>query len=109
MLFALSMIPYLTRFLAMNFYEFVPQFLYGMNFIVVEMLAIAVGHFIKKADGSNDNLHMSFKNYYPYISAMIIVAVGIILGYFIYPPIIVIFCLLSIAASWCMTLKDDGI
>lgn len=98
-LFVLSLLPYLTTFVAENFYVFFPQFLYGLNFIVTAVLSLIIGTFLKQADPGNIALQIAIKPQ-PMYSTIIIVAVGMLIGYFAYPPAIIICCLLSIIGVW---------
>ncbi len=99
-LFVLSLIPFLTTFVSLNFDSFVPQFLYGLDFIIIALLSTLTAKFIKDADEANIALQILFKNHYATISIVIIVSIAMILGYFFYPPIIIMSCLLSIIAFW---------
>ncbi|MBQ9159761.1 MAG: DUF1211 domain-containing protein [Methanobrevibacter sp.] len=98
-MFVLSLIPYLSTFVAENFYSFVPQACYGIDFIVVALLSILTSDALKKADEGNVALLMVLTNAH-YIQTIIIVVIGMIIGYFVYPPAIIISCLLSILFIW---------
>ena len=106
-LFVLSLIPFLTTFVSMNFNSFVPQFLYGLDFIIVALLSTLTAKFIKEADEANIALQILFKNHYATISTVIIVSVAMIIGYFFYPPIIIISCLLSIFVVWIISRMNN--
>ena len=99
-LFVFSLLPYLTTFVAENFYIFFPQFLYGLCFIVTAILSKLISKFLKESDPANIALQLVLEK--DYISAMtvVMVIVGMIIGYFAYPPAIIICCLLSIIAMW---------
>jgi uncharacterized membrane protein len=99
-LFFLSLIPYLTTFVAMNFNEFVPQFLYGIDFIIINICTIVATYEMKKIDQSNVFLQAAFQNYNNYIVNIIITCIFMIIGYYYYPPIIIIACMLSIVLTW---------
>ena len=49
-LFVFSLLPYLTTFVAENFYVFFPQFMYGLIFIITAILSMIIGRFLKDAD-----------------------------------------------------------
>ena len=72
-LFVFSLLPYLTTFAAENFYVFFPQFLY---------------------------LQVALSDPYPFYSTIILVMIGIVIGYFAYPPVIMLSCLISILGVW---------
>lgn len=98
-MFVLSLIPYLSTFVAKNFYSFVPQAFYGMDFIIVALLSIVTSNALKNADEGNIALLLVLKNRF-YISTVVIVIIGIIIGYFVYPPAIIYSCLFSILMVW---------
>lgn len=100
MLFVFSLLPYLTTYVAENFYEFFPQFLYGLSFIITAILSLILGIFLKESDPMNFALQIALENHYPVYVTIFIVCVGFIIGYFFYPPAIIICCLLSIIAIW---------
>ena len=99
-LFVLSLIPYLTVFISENFYSFVPQACYGIDFMLVAVLSIITSNALKEADSGNIALLMALENNSHYISTLIIVGAGMIIGYFLYPPAIIISCLISILWIW---------
>ena len=99
-LFFLSLIPYLTTFVSMHFNEFVPQCLYGIDFLLINTCSIVATYEMKKIDKSNVFLHSAFQNYNNYIVNIVITLIFIVIGYYYYPPIIIISCLLSIILTW---------
>lgn len=99
-LFVFSMLPYLTTFVAENFYQFFPQFLYGLIFIITAILLMTISRFLKKSDPGNVALQVALKDNRKPLSTMIIVIIGIIIGYFVYPPVIMVTCLLSMIFIW---------
>lgn len=98
-LFVFSLLPYLTTFVAENFYLFFPQFLYGLDFIVTAILSLLIEKFLIKADPGNIALQIEMKPQ-PMYGTIIIVIIGMIIGYFAYPPAIIICCLFSIIGVW---------
>lgn len=99
-MFVLSLIPYLSTFVAENFYSFVPQALYGIDFIVVALLSIVTSSALKNVDGGNVALFMVLEKNSYYLMTIIVVGIGMIIGYLMYPPAIIISCLLSILMIW---------
>ena len=99
-LFVFSLLPYMTTFVAENFYLFFPQLMYGLCFIVTAILSIFIGEFLKKSDPGNIALQLALENHFPIYCTIITVSVGIIIGYFVYPPVIAACCLLSIIGIW---------
>lgn len=108
-LFFLSLVPYLTTYVAMNFNDFVPQCLYGLNFMIINICSIIATFELKKIDSSNEFLQTAFKNYNNYILNIIVTIIFIIIGYLYYPPIIIISCLLSILITWIFMIKKINI
>ena len=104
-LFFLSLIPYLTTYVAMNFNEFVPQCLYGIDFIIINICTIVATYEMKKIDQSNLFLQNAFQNYNNYVVNILFTCAFIIIGYYFYPPIIIISCLLSIVLTWIFLYK----
>ncbi|MBR4448178.1 TMEM175 family protein [Methanobrevibacter sp.] len=104
-LFFLSLIPYLTTFVAMNFYDFVPQCLYGIDFVIINLCSILVTYEMKKIDTSNKFLQAAFQNYNNFVINIIFTAVFMVIGYYYWPPIIMISCLLSIIITWIFMYK----
>ena len=99
-LFFLSLIPYLTTFVAMNFHDFVPQCLYGIDFMIVNLCALIATYEMKRIDESNEFLQAAFQNYNTFILNIIFTCVFIIIGYLYYPPIIIMSCIFSIIVTW---------
>ena len=104
-LFFLSLTPYLTTYVAMNFYDFAPQCLYGINFMIINMCSILATFEMKKIDESNKFLQEAFQNYNNFILNIIFTVIFIIIGYLYYPPIIIISCLFSIIITWIFLIK----
>lgn len=104
-LFFLSLIPYLTTFVAMNFNDFVPQCLYGIDFMIINLCSIVATFEMKKIDTSNKFLQAAFQNYNNFVLNIIFTLIFIIIGYYYYPPIIIISCLLSIIITWVFMYK----
>ena len=99
-LFFLSLIPYLTTYVAMNFHDFVPQCIYGIDFMIINLCFIAATLQLKEIDTSNKFLQAAFQNNHNFIINIIFTSIFIIIGYYYWPPIIMISCLLSIIITW---------
>ena len=104
-LFFLSLIPYLTTYVALNFSDFVPQCIYGIDFMIINLCFIVATFQMKKIDTSNKFLQAAFQNYNNFIVNIIFTLVFIIVGYYYWPPIIMISCLLSIIITWIFMYK----
>ena len=99
-LFVFSLLPYLTVFVSENFYTFFPQFLYGLSFIVTALLSKLISKFLKESDPGNIALQLVLEKNYISISTIILVVIGMLIGYLAYPPAILISCLISILVIW---------
>ena len=101
-LFVFSLLPYLTTFVAENFYVFFPQCLYGLVFIITAILSLVIGKFLKDADPGNIALQLVLSDHSPMYFTIILVLIGMVIGYFAYPPAIMLSCLVSIIGVWCI-------
>lgn len=96
----LSLIPYLSLFVSQNFYSFVPQACYGIDFIVIACLSIVTANSLKEVDKGNIALLLALESNFQLCSTIFVVACGILIGYFFYPPAVIISCLISIFLVW---------
>ena len=99
-LFVLSLLPYFTTFVAENFYIFLPQLLYGLIFVATAILSKLISKFLKESDPANIALQLALEKEYIFTLTVVIVLVGTLIGYFVYPPAIIISCLFSIILPW---------
>ena len=108
-LFFLSLIPYLTTYGSMNFNYFVPQCLYGIDFIIINICSFLATYEMKRIDKSNKFLQEAFQNYNTVILNILFTVIFIILGYLYYPPLISISCIFSIIVTWIFMIKKINI
>ena len=99
-LFVFSLLPYLTTFVAENFYVFFPQFLYGLSFIVTAILSKLIAGFLKESDPGNVALQLALEKDHIFLITVVLVLIGMIIGYLAYPPAVIISCLISIIVIW---------
>ena len=104
-LFFLSLIPYLTTYICMNFNYFIPQCLYGINFVIINIFSLLATYEMKKIDESNIFLNEAFQNYNNFVLNIAFTFIFIVIGYFFYPPIISISCIFSIMLTWIFMIK----
>ena len=102
-LFFLSLIPYLTIFVAENSNSFLPSFLYGLDFIVVAALSIVTANALKNSDKANIALQLALSDNKPYMVTIILAIIGMVIGYFVHPLLIVVACLVSLIFTWAFT------
>lgn len=101
LLFLLSFLPYLTTFAAMNFYDFVPQCLYGLLFIVRIILSFISAYHVQHIEEKVD-----FIEIYRFLISILIVSIGIIIGYLFYPPAVMMSCLFSVVTLHLINRKN---
>ncbi len=99
-LFVFSLLPYLTTFVAENINVFFPQFLYGLSYIATAILSKLISKFLRESDPGNIALQLALEKNYIFAITIVLVIIGMIIGYLAYPPVIIICCLLSIIAIW---------
>ena len=95
-MFLISLIPYLSLFVAEHFGSFVAQACYGLDFLAVVLLSIWTSHALLKVDPANIALRMALQDHLQLYSTIIVVGVAMGIGYFFYPPAIILSCLISI-------------
>ena len=99
-LFVFSLLPYLTTFVANNFYVFFPQLLYGLCFIVTAIFSKLISKFLKESDPGNIALQIALEKNYIVTVTIVLVLIGMVIGYLVYPPAVLISCLISIITVW---------
>lgn len=106
LMFVFSLIPYLTTFVANNPNSFIPQALYGLDFIIVDIILYFMAQSLLKINKKNEDYLKSALNvkealYIPFA----IFIVGFIIAVLGYPIAISICCLITIVRSICSSLK----
>ena len=86
-IFILSLLPYLTSFVANNFHSFFAQSIYGLDFLLVNLIYIYTSALDKN---------------YEFIATIVTIIIGYVIGYFFYPPAIIASCLVAIIIIWSM-------
>lgn len=107
-LFVLSLLPYLTIFVAENFNLFIPQAAYGLDFIICCILTIRTSKALKESDKANIALQIALESNRPLYYMLILMVMGFIIGYFAYPPAITLCCLISIPLLWILNKNQLG-
>ena len=106
-MFVLSFIPYLTNLITRDFNAFFPLFIYGLIFIVIDILFLISCYILKGIEDDNSELerrvHIITKKI---IIIILIIIIGMIMGYLLYPPAILYSCFGCLIASWIMTYLD---
>ncbi len=100
-LFILSLVPYLTKFVAENFYAFAPQALYGAEYLAITVSGIFLKRYLIKADPDNVELINVYDNY-SFWMVFGVVMIGMVIGYIWWPPAVILSCLITIPLGWVM-------
>ncbi len=106
LMFVFSLIPYLTIFVANHPNEFIPQALYGLDFIIVDIILYYMAKSLLEINQKNEEYLKSALNvrdalYIPFA----IFIVGFIIALLGYPIAIIICCLITIIRSLYSSLK----
>lgn len=103
-MFVLSFIPYLTSLITTDFNAFFPLFLYGLIFIVIDILFLKSCYILKNIDSENEELENRVNIITKKIIVIIlIIVVGMVIGYVVYPPAVLYSCFGCMIASWAMS------
>ena len=105
-MFVFSLVPYLTIFVANHPNEFIPQALYGLDFIIVDIILYYMAKSLLKINRENEDYLKSALNvrealYIP----LIIFFIGFIIALLGYPIAIIICCLITILRTLYISLK----
>ena len=90
-MFFLSLIPYFSTFVAENFYSFIAQACYGIDFMIIPCLSIITSNALKEVDKANVALQLQLKDNFKLIATITIVGIGMVIGYLVYPPATLLF------------------
>ncbi|WP_407462907.1 TMEM175 family protein [Methanobrevibacter sp.] len=106
LMFVFSLIPYLTIFVANHPNEFIPQALYGLDFIFVDLILYFMAKSLLEINHENEDylknaLKIRDALYIPFV----IFLVGFIIALLGYPIAIIICCLITILRSLYASLK----
>ncbi|WP_295616073.1 TMEM175 family protein [uncultured Methanobrevibacter sp.] len=107
LMFVFSLVPYLTIFVANYPNEFIPQALYGLDFIIVDIILYFMAKSLLELNPENEEYLKSALNVRDalYIPLAIFI-VGFIIAILGYPIAIIICCLITILRSLYSSLKD---
>ena len=95
-IFILSFIPYFTTMVSEHFTSFFAQACFGFFFIILHIHYIIQAEILKKTDPANVAMILYLdegktNSFYEFI----LFAISYILGYFVYPPLIMVGCLIA--------------
>ncbi|MCQ2961133.1 MAG: TMEM175 family protein [archaeon] len=102
----LSLIPYLTTFVANNPNSFIPQALYGLDFIIVDIILYIMAKSLLKINEENkDNIIDAFRIREALYIPLAIFILGFIIAILGYPIAISICCLITMLMSIVSSLR----
>lgn len=95
-----GLLPHVTMMISTNFYSFTAQAMFGSIFIITNLSSYLVDILIYQEDRANIALALAKEERKKItITCLIIQVIGLILGYLLYPPLVVVACMLSIIIS----------
>lgn len=93
----IGLLPHVTTMIATNFTSFLAQFLFGLIFFITSINFYLVDKLLLRTDKANIALHVAItRRKKTTIITTLIQIIGFILGYLVYPPIILVTCLISL-------------
>jgi uncharacterized membrane protein len=100
LMFVFSLIPYITTFVANNPNAFIPQALYGLDFIIVDIILFIMAKLLLKINEENqDNIKEAINIKTAIYIPFIIFIIGFIIAILGYPIAISICCLIVVIRS----------
>lgn len=94
-----SIIPYLTLLVADNFNSALAQMLYGIDFILVDIILFVFAYSLLKHNPESEYLKNAINVKYTLIIPLGLFFIGFIIAFMGYPPAISILCLLTVVSS----------
>lgn len=105
LLLIVSLIPYLTTFVANNLFSLLAQCLYGLDFILINVLHYVMAKSLIGINSENQELKEALNVKNAVIIPLIFFVVGLVVAFSGYPIAISICCLITIVRSIVFTLK----
>lgn len=106
LMFVFSLIPYLTIFVANNANSLLPEVLYGLDFIIVDIILFIMARYLLKINPENDFLRGAIQLKDAIIIPFIMFIIAFIIAFLGYPLVISIFCLFTILRSIYLSLSS---
>lgn len=105
-MFVFSLIPYLTIFTADYPNELLPQVLYGLDFIIVDIILFIMANALVKLNSNKEYLREALNVREALYIPFVIFILGFIFAFLGYPIAISFCCLITILRSLFHSLKD---
>lgn len=105
LMFVISLIPYLTIFVANNPNSLLSESLYGLDFILIDIILFIMSRYLIKINKDSEYLSevLDLKN--AIIIPLIFLIIGFIIGFLGHPIAISIVCLITIVRSILYSIK----
>lgn len=99
LMFAISLIPYLTIFVANNPDSLLSESLYGLDFILIDIILYVMSRYLIKINAENEYLTNALDLKNAIIIPLVLLIIGFIVGFIGQPIAISIICLILILRS----------
>lgn len=97
----IGLLPHVTTMISLNFYSFTAQAMFGLIFFLTNLNFYIVDKLLIRIDRANIALKIALNIRRKItIYACIIQIIGFIVGYLVYPPFILVTCILSILLNF---------
>ncbi|WP_461436275.1 TMEM175 family protein [Methanosphaera sp.] len=95
-----SLIPYITTFVANNLYSLIPQVLYGLDFILVDLILAIMSKSLLELNKDNENILRDVMSITSALKIpLVIFVIAFIIALLGYPIVISICCLITVIRS----------
>lgn len=105
LLLAVSLIPYLTIFVANNPFSLLSQVLYGLDFILINIILFIMAKYLIRIDPENAKLKDALLIKDALIVPSVLFLIGLAIAFMGYPIAISVCCLITIIRSIIYSLK----
>ena len=95
----LSLIPYITLFVSENFNSFLAQAIYGVDFIIVDVILSVSSYLLLKFNPDSEYLKEALNIKNSLVIPLVLFIISLIIGILGYPQVISIICLFTIVMS----------
>ena len=93
----IGLLPHVTMMISTEFYSFTAQAMFGLLFVITNIMSYLVDILIYREDKANIALALAIEDRKKItVLSLIIQVIGFVIGYFIYPPMILVACMLSL-------------
>ena len=104
-LFMMSLLPYFTSMVSQNIYSLPAETMYALTLIGIHIFYVLTVKSVYRSNKNNPKLIEGNYLHKHVNTPMIIIIIGFIIGYLIYPPAIIISCLITVIV-WIITFRN---